>query len=145
MRTEELGTDKIPKEVKFMQSDNNKPQPDPRSFGFYGKSWEAIKSTREGLAYRLSVIAEEKPEEPKAYKGISPQEEDLVVRIDNASREDTLRTRPTLDQELAKEATKAPDWDKLGQSQLKAMGIDEGQYATQRPRWFDEWMEVNED
>lgn len=122
-------------------------QPTPQQFGFYSKTLEEIKSTPEVLAYRLSMIAKPEQPEPKAYRGISPQEEDLTVRIDNSSREDTLRNRPTLDEELAKEVGKAPDWDKIGQSQMAAMGVEPAQYATQRPRWFDEWFQegVTED
>lgn len=121
--------------------------PDPRSLGYYGRSWEEIKSTDEGLSYRLSILAKPIQEAPKAYKGISPQDEMEAIRIDNASREDTLRTRPTLDEEIAKEDAKTVDWHNIGRSQMAGMGIDPKQYDTRpiQPRWFTERMEEGDD
>lgn len=100
-------------------TDNNLVQVDPRSIGFYGKSYEEIKNRPEALATRLNEVLKDQPKKQGGFVVDDPRAQQRGESLDEA-RKRAYEYRLT---ELAKARASHPNWDRMTKGLLGTMNL----------------------
>ena len=105
---------------------NNLVQVDPRSVGFYGKSYEEIKNRPEALATRLDEVLKDTPKHVNGFgklvEGSSAKRPDETLDEARARAANERRT------ELENARKIHPDYDKMTNAMLQTMNVEPDSY-----------------
>ena len=97
---------------------------DPRSIGFYGKSYEEIKNRPEALATRLAAVLKDQPKKQGGFVVDDPRAQQKGESLDEA-RKRAYEYRLT---ELIKARANHPNWDKMANAMLQTMNVEPDSY-----------------